>query len=190
MKTIGRLRVWRGRRSRGVLLLLAAGALGAGSLAAVAALDGRLPLPGARYVELAEPVRPVAPGLIRLDGDDGRRLLFESEAHAAFLPLTSHFETQLSLTHCGTASIVMVLNASLLSGYTFGCHSWRHLIGGRFDCFTCDGKPTTRYGIWKRSTWLNERHMLFAWLSLVWVAFTDFYIYLVSSGTIRDLNTW
>jgi hypothetical protein len=111
MKTIGRLRVWRGRRSRGVLLLLAAGALGAGSLAAVAALDGRLPLPGARHVELAEPVRPVAPGLIRLDGDDGRRLLFDSEAHAAFLPLTSHFETQLSLTHCGTASIVMVLNA-------------------------------------------------------------------------------
>jgi hypothetical protein len=24
----------------------------------------------------------------------------------------------------------------------------------------------------------------------VWVAFTDVYIYLVSSGTIRDLNTW
>jgi len=25
---------------------------------------------------------------------------------------------------------------------------------------------------------LNQRHMLFAWLSLVWVAFTDFYVYL------------
>jgi hypothetical protein len=37
---------------------------------------------------------------------------------------------------------------------------------------------------------MNERHMAFAWSSLVWVAFTDFYIYLVSSGTIRDLNTW
>ena len=44
--------------------------------------------------------------------------------------------------------------------------------------------------MWKGSTWLNERHMAFAWFSLVWVAFTDFYIYLVSSGTIRDLNTW
>ena len=32
--------------------------------------------------------------------------------------------------------------------------------------------------------------MAFAWFSLVWVAFTDFYIYLVSSGAIRDLNTW
>jgi hypothetical protein len=32
--------------------------------------------------------------------------------------------------------------------------------------------------------------MSFAWFSLVWVAATDLYIYLVSSGTIRDLNTW
>ena len=44
--------------------------------------------------------------------------------------------------------------------------------------------------IWKGSTWLNERHMVFAWFSLVWVAFTDLYIYLVSSGILRDVNTW
>ena len=90
----------------------------------------------------------------------------------------------------GVGTVVMLTNASLLTGYTFGCHSWRHLIGGRLDCFSCDGGASTRYGLWKRSSWLNERHMAFAWFSLVWVAFTDFYIYLVSSGTIRDLNTW
>jgi hypothetical protein len=90
----------------------------------------------------------------------------------------------------GVGTVVMIINASLLTGYTFGCHSWRHLIGGRLDCFTCDGRPTNQYRVWKRSTWLNERHMLFAWLSLVWVAFTDLYIYLVSAGVIRDLNTW
>jgi hypothetical protein len=90
----------------------------------------------------------------------------------------------------GVGTIVMVINAALLTGYTFGCHSWRHLIGGKMDCFTCDGKPTTRYRMWGLSTWMNERHMQFAWFSLVWVAFTDFYIYLVSSGAIRDLNTW
>ena len=44
--------------------------------------------------------------------------------------------------------------------------------------------------MWRGSTWLNERHMAFAWISLVGVAFTDLYIYLVSSGAIRDLNTW
>jgi hypothetical protein len=90
----------------------------------------------------------------------------------------------------GVGTVVMVINASLLTGYTFGCHSWRHLIGGRLDCMTCDGAPTTSFRLWQGSTWLNGRHMLFAWISLVWVAFTDFYIYLVSTGTIRDLNTW
>jgi hypothetical protein len=89
----------------------------------------------------------------------------------------------------GVGTIVMVINAALLSNYTFGCHSWRHLIGGKHDCLTCD-RTLPRYRIWKGSTWLNERHMAFAWFSLVWVAFTDFYIYLVSSGAIRDLNTW
>jgi hypothetical protein len=90
----------------------------------------------------------------------------------------------------GVGTVVMLANAALLTGYTFGCHSWRHLIGGRLDCFSCDGAGSSRYGLWKGSTWLNERHMLFAWLSLVWVVFTDVYIYLVSSGAIRDLNTW
>ena len=32
--------------------------------------------------------------------------------------------------------------------------------------------------------------MLFAWCSLVWVALTDVYVYLVSSGILRDVNTW
>jgi hypothetical protein len=64
------------------------------------------------------------------------------------------------------------------------------VIGGRYDCFSCGRSPSVRYGVWKRSTWLNERHMLFAWCSLVWVAVTDLYIYLLSTGTVRDLNTW
>jgi hypothetical protein len=90
----------------------------------------------------------------------------------------------------GVGTVVMLMNAALLTGYTFGCHSWRHLIGGRLDCFTCDGVVSPRFRMWKGSSWLNDRHMAFAWFSLVWVAFTDLYIYLVSSGTIRDLNSW
>ena len=90
----------------------------------------------------------------------------------------------------GVGTIVMVVNAGLLTGYTFGCHSWRHLIGGRLDCFSCDGGAGMRQGVYQKSSWFNARHMLFAWLSLGWVAFTDFYILLVSSGTITDLNTW
>ncbi|MBZ0135205.1 MAG: hypothetical protein K8I27_02390 [Planctomycetes bacterium] len=90
----------------------------------------------------------------------------------------------------GVGTLVMFINATLLSGYTFGCHSWRHLIGGKLNCFTCDGSSKTRYKVWKKSTWFNERHMLFAWLSLFWVCFTDFYVLMVSTGGIKDLNTW
>lgn len=90
----------------------------------------------------------------------------------------------------GVGTVVMIVNASLLSAYTFGCHSWRHLIGGRFDCFSCAGVAPSQYTLWSWSTWLNVRHMRFAWFSLVWVALTDLYVYLVSSGAIRDLNTW
>jgi len=40
--------------------------------------------------------------------------------------------------------------------------------------------------MWKFLTPLNGKHMLFAWMSLVFVAFTDVYIRLVASGTITD----
>ena len=90
----------------------------------------------------------------------------------------------------GVGTVVMLVNAALISGYTFGCHSWRHLVGGKLDCFSCKGVVSPRRRLWKGSTWLNERHMLFAWISLVWVVFTDVYIYLVSTGAVTDLNTW
>ena len=91
----------------------------------------------------------------------------------------------------GVGSVIMVMNAALLSAYAFGCHSWRHLIGGRTDCFSCGGAGSSvRYGAWRWSSWLNERHMLFAWCSLVWVAVTDLYIYLLSTGAVEDWNTW
>jgi len=90
----------------------------------------------------------------------------------------------------GVGTLVLFINVALIGGYTFGCHSWRHLVGGKLNCFTCDGGSTTRYKVWKKSTWFNQRHMLFAWLSLFWVCFTDFYVLMVSTGAIKDLNTW
>ena len=90
----------------------------------------------------------------------------------------------------GVGSVVLSINVVLLACYTFGCHSWRHLIGGRLDCFTCDGAVRGRHGLWQRVSWLNERHQLFAWLSLFWVAGSDVYVRLVSSGLLHDFNTW
>jgi hypothetical protein len=90
----------------------------------------------------------------------------------------------------GVGSIVLLLNATFLAGYTFGCHSLRHLVGGKLDCLTCDGRPTPRFQLWKIGTWFNGHHMRWAWVSLFWVAFSDVYVRLVSMGKITDLNTW
>ncbi len=90
----------------------------------------------------------------------------------------------------GVGSLVLSINVIFISGYTFGCHSFRHLIGGRSDCLSCDGKPTAKLNVWKGSSWLNARHMQFAWLSLFWVAFSDVYVRLVAMGVIYDWNTW
>ncbi len=86
-------------------------------------------------------------------------------------------------------TIIMLINASLIAAYTFGCHSFRHLVGGHNDTLS-GGRNTFRFKLWKRATWFNERHMPFAWVSLFGVALTDVYIRLVSMGVIRDLNTW
>jgi hypothetical protein len=90
----------------------------------------------------------------------------------------------------GLGSLILTLNVVLIASYTFGCHSFRHLIGGRKDCMSSCGKPSAALGGWKRATWFDERHMQFAWLSLVWVMVTDLYVRLLAMGVIKDLNTW
>ncbi len=90
----------------------------------------------------------------------------------------------------GVGSLIITINVILIASYTFGCHSFRHLIGGRKDCMTDCGKATLAGTAHKKATWFNARHMQFAWMSLVWVMVTDVYIRLVSMGVITDLNTW
>lgn len=91
----------------------------------------------------------------------------------------------------GVGSIILMINPILLAGYTFGCHAFRHLVGGNMDCFSCpNGKLTKRYRLWKGVSWLNGRHMLWAWLSMIWVALADIYVRMVAMGTWTDYNTW
>jgi hypothetical protein len=85
----------------------------------------------------------------------------------------------------GVGTLVMWINVVLLAGYTFSCHSCRHVCGGHVDVFS---RAQTRYRAWHVITRLNERHPMFAWLSLVSVGLTDLYIRLVSMGVIRDLR--
>lgn len=83
----------------------------------------------------------------------------------------------------GVGTLVLAINVVLLAGYTLGCHSLRHLIGGYRDeiskrpaqqaCYACVSK-------------LNRGHMPWAWMSLVWVAFADLYVRMLSMGVWTD----
>src|ERR1700745_1851887 len=86
----------------------------------------------------------------------------------------------------GVGSIVLLVNVILLTLYLLSCHSLRHLLGGKLDCFSCASFGQQRYSTWRRLSSLNEHHMLFAWVSLFSVGFADFYVRLVSSGAMRD----
>jgi len=82
-------------------------------------------------------------------------------------------------------NLVMLTNVVLLSGYTFGCHAWRHLVGGKLDCFSCPSAQP-RYKMWQFVSKLNEHHMAWAWFSLFSVGFTDFIIREVACGALTN----
>lgn len=85
----------------------------------------------------------------------------------------------------GVGTLVMWINVILLAGYTFSCHSCRHVCGGHVNQFS---KAPGRYRVWRFISRLNERHPTYAWLSLFSVGLTDLYIRLVSMGVIHDLR--
>src|SRR6516225_10094639 len=88
----------------------------------------------------------------------------------------------------GVGSLIMLANVTLLTLYTFSCHSLRHLAGGRLDCFSCSAFGPPRHDAWSALSVLNERHMLFAWLSLFSVGLADLYIRSVASGLLKGLR--
>lgn len=84
----------------------------------------------------------------------------------------------------GVGTLVLALNVILLGSYTLGCHSLRHLIGGRNDCLSRSASKSAYDCV----SCLNRRHMLYAWMSLVWVGFSDVYVRLCSMGVWTDLR--
>ena len=88
----------------------------------------------------------------------------------------------------GLGSLVLTLNPLFLASYTFGCHSLRHLVGGKKDCFSCTASSRTRYQAWRFVSALNRHHQLWAWVSLFMVGFSDIYVRLVAAGTWPDIR--
>jgi hypothetical protein len=83
----------------------------------------------------------------------------------------------------GLGTLILAANVTLLGGYTLGCHSMRHLAGGRLDEVS---RAPLCLSAYRCSSCLNRRHMLWAWLSLFCVAFSDIYVRLCSLGIWSD----
>jgi len=85
----------------------------------------------------------------------------------------------------GVGTLVLIVNVVLLGGYTFGCHSLRHAVGGRLNQLSRTPLRERCYGC---VSGFNRRHMLFAWMSLFWVGFSDLYVRLCAMGIWTDLR--
>jgi len=83
----------------------------------------------------------------------------------------------------GVGTILLTTNVILLGGYTFGCHSLRHLVGGYLDRLS---RAPVRKKAYDCVSCLNRGHMRWAWCSLVMVAFCDIYVRMLSMGIWTD----
>jgi len=86
----------------------------------------------------------------------------------------------------GGGTLAILASTTFLSLYTFSCHSLRHLVGGKLDCFSCAVAGGPRHKTWGFVSVLNEHHMGWAWWSLFFVCFADFYVRMCSMGVIHD----
>jgi hypothetical protein len=85
----------------------------------------------------------------------------------------------------GVGTLVLAANVVLLSCYTLGCHSFRHVVGGYLDQLS---RHPAKKKVYDCSSCLNRWHMKWAWLSLFGVALTDVYVRLCSMGVIHDVR--
>ena len=119
-----------------------------------------------------------------------RYLLYIAILFLGFLSWDVYLATQFTSSTTGSTefgigvgTLVLAANVILLGGYTLGCHSLRHLVGGYRDRLA--GLPV-RKAAYDCSSCLNRAHHRWAWLSLVMVAFADLYVRLCSMGIWTD----
>lgn len=85
-------------------------------------------------------------------------------------------------------SLIWLVNVILLTTYTTSCHSLRHLIGGKMDCYSCVRGGNARRKAYNWVSVLNGRHAMWAWVSLTFLLITDVYMRLIAAGVIPDLT--
>ncbi len=83
----------------------------------------------------------------------------------------------------GLGTIILAVNVVLLACYIFGCHAFRHLIGGTLDQLS---RHPMRHRVYDCVSCLNGSHKKFAWASLFSVGFCDLYVRLCAMGIWHD----
>ena len=126
---------------------------------------------------------------VNADGSPFVKLKFlaEGKINPAFdstLPAVAHHH----VFGMSLVSLVLMLNPILIAGYTFGCHSLRHIVGGRKDCFAGgDGCGSDlHFKAWSLVSLLNRNHAVFAMSSLVVVGLADLVVRLVAMGIMPE----
>lgn len=108
-------------------------------------------------------------------------------AGIALLPFF-YYDFYVSVTYFGGfvlrfASVLILLNALLLTLWVLSCHAFRHLFaGGNVKCYDCALKPKARKGFFNFQSMLNKRHEQWAFISLVVIVLVDLYLRAVAAG--------
>jgi len=85
----------------------------------------------------------------------------------------------------GVGTLLLLINAVLLSLFAASCNSCRHLCGGGLKSLH---DAPIRYTLWCWISRLNTRHREYAWISLGSVVLADLYIRMLAAGAIRDFR--
>lgn len=82
-------------------------------------------------------------------------------------------------------AVLLIVNAIVVTVYTFSCHAIRHLVGGNTDCYSCQHQ--TRRKLFNGQTKLNNHHEALAWYSLTMFFLVDLFIRATVSGVIPNI---
>lgn len=102
--------------------------------------------------------------------------------YLAFIPLVVlWWDLVVAVWHDGSPRLglgvfLIGADAVLVSLYVFSCHSFRHLVGGSMDCFSCTANTRRRHGLWQRVSAWNQYHGVWGWASLASIVVVDLYV--------------
>lgn len=111
-------------------------------------------------------------------------------AGIAILPFF-YYDFAHSLIYTGSfslrlGSLILLVNALALTGWTVSCHAFRHVIGGNLDCYSCVAAGGLRKQLFDKQSWLNKHHEALSWISLLTIFFADLYLRGVGAGLPLD----